>query len=298
MNLGGSLSEVPANLSGAPLLLVLGGMGLVVGIATGLFGVGGGFMITPLLNAILGIPYSLVVGSSLSFTLGTSSGAWARHLRLGNVEVKTMFILGGAAVCGTVLGADLHEYLRDICGKENFTLVMHGMFIVLLLLVAGLVWFGTQHERTDGKNLLQRCPLGPRISLPGAGLEGVSMTGLCLLGVVMGLGKGMLGIGGGVLFMPALLLVVGLDMHKAIGTSLDVVLFSSLAGVILYGSKGQASLWIVFPLLITSSIGAQIGVSLSQKLHAEKIRRYFAIMVMAVCVYIAMDFVFKLLKAN
>ncbi len=105
MNLWGSLSEIPANLSGAPLLLVLGAMGLVVGIATGLFGVGGGFMITPLLNAMLGIPYSLVVGSSLSFTIGTSSGAWARHLRLGNVEVKTMIILGGAAVCGTIADA-------------------------------------------------------------------------------------------------------------------------------------------------------------------------------------------------
>ena len=296
MNFWGSLSDVQAYLSGTTLLLTLGGIGLVVGIATGLFGVGGAFMITPLLNATLGIPYSLVVGSSMSFTIGTSSGAWVRHLRLGNVEVKTMIILGGAAVCGTILGADLHEYLSNLCGKEGFTLLMHGLFIGLLLLVAGLVWFGTQHERSDGKTLLQRCPLGPRISLHAVGLEGVSMTGLCLLGVAMGLVKGMLGIGGGVIFMPALLLVVGLKMHQSIGTSLGVVLFSSLAGVILYGGKDQASLWIVFPLLITSSIGVQIGASLCQRLHAEKLRRYFALLVGAVAVYVAIDFVIKLLS--
>jgi uncharacterized membrane protein YfcA len=287
-------------LDSAPLLIgLLGVIGLGVGVVTGLFGVGGAFMITPLLNVMLGIPYSLAVGSSLSFTIGTSSGAWMRHLRLGNVAPKTMLILGGSAVCGTVLGADLHGWLRASFGAGGFTLVMHGTFIGLLVLVAALVWFGRGEDR-EGFTALQRLPLPPRITIRGEGgwdVSGVSLPGLCAMGLLMGVGKGLLGIGGGVLFMPILLTVVGLSMHRSVGTSLGVVLFSSLAGVILYGVKGEASLWIVMPLLIGSCFGIQIGVWLCQRLGGRRLRGCFAALVCVVAMYIGSDFVRKLTHA-
>jgi hypothetical protein len=119
---------------------------------------------------------------------------------------------------------------------------------------------------------------------------------LLAAGLVVGVFGGLLGIGGGVLLVPILLLVVGLSVRQAVGTSLGVVLFLSLAGAITYGAQGQASLWIVAPLLIGSALGVQAGAWLCQKLHAQKIRRAFAVLALLVAACIAADFVAKWTK--
>lgn len=284
------LEGISPYLAGYPLLSVLFALGLVVGFMTGLFGVGGGFMVTPMLNVALGIEWQLAIGSSLSFTIGTSSGGWMRHARLGNLAPKTMVILAGSAVCGTDLGAGLNEYARDSLGEARFDVLMSGLFVVLLVVVAALVWFGASRERT-GRSLLQRLPIPPRIRIRSARLAGVSLPGLCAIGVFTGLLTGMMGIGGGVMFMPLLLLVVGLSMHQAVGTSLGIVLCASVMGVVLYGGKGDSSLWIVIPLLIASSIGVQIGTWVCQKLHASRLRRLFALLVVAVAISVAFKLV-------
>ena len=77
-----------------------------------------------------------------------------------------------------------------------------------------------------------------------------------------------------------------------------IVLFSSIAGTIIYGRSGQASLWIVMPLLLGSSIGVQVGVWASRKLHAAHIKKYFSILVLLVAAVIACDFIKKLLLLN
>mgnify|MGYP001215987653 CR=1 FL=1 len=289
------LDQIPSYLHDWPALLVaaMALMGLVVGVLTGLFGVGGAFLITPMLNVLLGIPYTLAAGSSLSFTLGNSSGAWARHMRLGNVAIKTVTILAGSAVCGTILGADLHVHLKTVFGVQTFTLLMHGMFLIVLLTSAYLVW--RPSAPASGLSLLQRLPVPPRITIRAARLRNISLPGLCAVGLAVGVLTGLLGIGGGVLFVPVMLLVVGLTVHQTVGTSLGVVLFGSLAGAILYGAKGEASLWIVMPLLIGSSVGVQIGSWLCSRLHAIRIRRYFALLVVGVAAVIAIDLVSKLL---
>ncbi|HAU38509.1 MAG TPA: hypothetical protein DCX07_12440 [Phycisphaerales bacterium] len=288
------LDQIPSYLHDWPALLVvaMAMMGLIVGVLTGLFGVSGAFLI-PMLNVLLGIPYTLAAGSSLSFTLGNNSGAWARHMRLGNVALKTMTILAGSAVCGTLLGADLHVHLKTVLGVRIFTLLMHGMFLVVLLTSAYLVW--RPPTQTSGLSLLQRLPVPPRITIRAAQLRNISLPGLCAVGLAAGTFTGLLGIGGGVLFVPVMLLVVGLTVHQTVGTSLGVVLFGALSGAILYGAKGEASLWIVMPLLIGSSVGIQIGSWLCTRLHAIRIRRYFALLVVGVAVVIAIDLALKLL---
>ena len=287
------LSEISANLSGPWLVGALAGIGLVVGVLTGLFGVGGAFLIVPVLNIALGIPYTLATGSSMSFTLGTGAAGWARHMRLGNVAVKTMTILSGAAACGTVLGADLHACLRHCLGQRTFTLTMHGLFIVALAATAWLVFAWSPRER-QGPSLLQRFALGPRIHIRQADMPGVSLPGLCLAGLAVGVLKGLLGIGGGVLLMPLMLVVVGLEIRQAVGTSLGVVLFSSLVGAVVYGQGGHASLWIVMPLLAGSIVGVQAGTWMCHRLHAQHIRRYFALLVLLVIVVVGWDFVRKM----
>jgi hypothetical protein len=288
-----SLHAVDATLAGPWLLLALLVLGTVVGALTGLFGVGGAFMITPLLANLLRVDWTLAVGSSLSFTIGSSSAGWLRHARLGNVAYKPMFIMAGAAVCGTTLGAHLHQTLKSRFGPDRFDMIMQGLFIALLVVVALLVLRAGSRDRS-AKSLLQRLPLPPRINLSAAGIDGVSLPGLCMVGLLMGVCSGTLGIGGGVIFMPMLLLVVGLNMHLAVGTSLGVVLCSALAGVLIYGARGQASLWIVAPLLVGSSIGVQLGAWLCDRLNATRLRRYFALVVIVVAGYLGVNFLLDL----
>ncbi len=272
--------DFEAYLHGAPLLGALVGFGLLVGVLTGLFGVGGGFLITPLLHVGFGIPYPLAIGSGLCMTIGTGSSGARRHVRLGNFELRSMLILAGTSMIGAVLGAMLNKSLNQKLGEHHYTLVMHSLFVVMLGVTAWTVGRSTGQHRT-GKSLLQRLRLPPHIDLPSAGLKHVSVPGICAVGIVIGVMKGMMGIGGGVLFMPLLILVVGLTPHQAIGTSLGVVVFSSIAGTLKYGFDGNVNLWVAMALLVSSVFGVQFGAWICHRLHAGKLRRYFAILVTA-----------------
>ncbi len=278
--------DVPhANLGGAALLASLAALGLVIGILTGLFGVGGGFMVVPLLSIVFGLDYRLAIGSSLVFTIGTGAGGLMAHRRLNNIAIKTMLIVTGGAVCGAPLGAMLVEHFSQTLGQHRFTTMMDVLFILMLLVVAGLLVHGAKDR--PRVSLLQRLPLPPYIHIMRGNLHGVSLPGLVAVGLFIGVLKGMLGVGGGVMLVPLLMVVVGLPVHQAVGTSLGVVLFSSISGAVAYGLEGSANLWIAMALLVGSAIGVQGGIWLGQKLRAGQIKRYFAILVLAIAAALA-----------
>lgn len=291
--------ELPADayLSGAALLCALAAMGAVIGVLTGLFGVGGAFLITPMMIVLLGIDESLAVGTSLCFVIGTAAAGYRRHARLKNVEPRSVLILSAGAVAGTVLGTLLHQFLRSALaeGALDFKVLMRALFVVLLMATAWLVYRGPGRHGS-GRSLLQRLPGWPRVDLPAAGVRDVSLAGLCLVGVSVGVLKGLLGLGGGVLFMPLLLLAVGLGAHQAVGTSLGVVLFSSIAGTMQHGMLGNVSLVVAMALLVGSSPGVQFGAWLCQSLHAARIRRYFAVIVFLAVVVVAADLAVKVVR--
>ena len=289
--------NVQAWLQGPALLAALGGFGLLVGVLTGLFGVGGGFMVVPLLHVAFGIPYPWAVGSSLAFTIGTGASGASRHWRLRNVEVRAAAVMGAAAFVGAMGGAAILGRLHRAIGRggaERFNLLMDGLFIVLLCVTACLVWRGSDRPRT-GASPLQRLALPPYVALPAANLARVSAPGLLLVGLGVGVLTGLLGIGGGVLFVPLLILVVGLGPHQAVGTSLGVVLLGSIAGTIKHGAMGHVSLPVAMALLAGSVFGVQIGAWVCQKLHAGRLRRWFALLVIAVAAVLVVSFVRKLL---
>ena len=120
-------------------------------------------------------------------------------------------------------------------------------------------------------------------------------TGLFAVGILIGVMKGMMGIGGGVLLMPLLIVVVGLTPHQAVGTSLGVVVFSSIAGAVKYGLDGNVNLWVVMSLLVGSVFGVQIGAWICHRLHAAKLRRYFAILVALVGLCVAGRLAYEIL---
>ena len=294
-----TMLELPADayLSGAALLCALAAMGTVIGVLTGLFGVGGAFLVTPMMIVLLGIDESLAVGSSLCFVVGTAAAGSRRHARLKNVEPRSVLILSAGAVAGTVLGTLLHQFLRSALaeGALDFRVLMRGLFVVLLMATAWLVYRGPSRHGS-GKSLLQRLPGWPRVDLPAAGLRDVSLAGLCLAGVGVGVVTGLLGVGGGVLFMPVLLLAVGLGAHQAGGRCRGVVLFSSIAGTVQHGVLGNVSLLVAMALLVGSSLGVQFGAWLCDRLRAARIRQYFAIIVFLAGVVVAADLAVKVVR--
>ncbi|MFW6062294.1 MAG: sulfite exporter TauE/SafE family protein [Planctomycetota bacterium] len=282
------LDQLEAYLDGPALVAGLAGFGLVVGVLTGLFGVGGGFMVTPMLRLLFGINFALAVGSSLCFTIGVSSSGAARHARLRNFEPRSMIVLALTSMLGAQVGGEGNAILQESLGAY-YDLTMKGLFIVLLAGTAAILFRGRPEHATK-RSLLQRMPLGPRLDLPRADRPGVSLTGLMLVGIAIGLLTGLMGIGGGVLFMPLLVLVVGLTPHQAVGTSLGVVVFSSISGTVKYGLAEHVSLWVALSLLIGAAIGVQIGAWVSTKLHDAHLRRYFALLVLGVVTWLAVSF--------
>lgn len=279
-----------ANLEGPLLLAALVGIGFVVGILTGVFGVGGGFLINPLLLVLLGMKEKLVVGSSLTFTIGTAAAGTARHWRLGNVELKTMLILVAGALPGVLLGKYILGAMEAM-GEETFRLTFRSFYLAVLLLTAAVVYRHFKRDRRT-KSPLQRLPIGPGVDLVDGKLKDVSLSGLLVVGVVIGAMKGMLGIGGGVLFVPLLMMVVGLGPHLAVGTSLGVVGLSSIFGTILYGtSEGGVNMSLVMILLVGSAVGVQIGGWLSPKLHGKQLQRYFVYVVLVAAVLVAVSLI-------
>ncbi len=294
-----ALWQLPdAALDGPGLLVALSGLGLAIGVLTGIFGVGGGFLVVPMLMVLYGIEESIAVGTSICFVIGTSAAGARRHMRVGNYESRTVFLLAGGAVCGALLGTQLHLALKAaLAGNEviNFQAAMRCLYLPLLLTTAWLVFRGAS-EREGGKSLLQRLPLGPRTTLAGGMLAGVSLPGLLAVGLGVGVLTGLLGIGGGVLFMPILLLVVGLSVHHAVGTSLGVVLFSAPAAAVRYGAAGSVSLSTALALLVTSTLGVQLGGWICDRLHASSLQRYFALIVLAAAIVVATDLVLMVLN--
>jgi uncharacterized membrane protein YfcA len=288
------LDDIPARLQGPELVAALLGLGFVVGILTGLFGVGGGFMVTPLLQLLFGLPWSLAVGSSLGFTIGTGASGAAMHARSGNFEPRSMLGVGGMGVLGAIIGVRLHHFLAAELGAEPYDLTMSGLYIVLL---GGTAWIISRRQLpTDkGTSLLQRLGGRPRINLPRADITDISLPGLLGVGLAVGTLSGLMGVGGGVLLVPLLILVVGLSPHQAVGTSLGAIIFMSASGAIGYAIDGQVSLWVVMSLLVGSTLGIQIGGAISRRLGGKALRQWFALLVLAVTLWLLADFLRELL---
>jgi len=284
-----------ANLQGPVLLVALAVIGLTVGILTGLFGVGGAFLINPILIVLMGMQETLVVGSSLTFTIGAAASGAARHWRMKNVEVKTMLILIVGALPAVLVGQLVHVAMRDALGPAFFAAVFRALYLAVLLVTAWAVYADTGRQ-VSGKSPLQRMPLGPRVDLSGGDLKHVSLPGLLLVGGGIGVANGLLGIGGGVLLVPLLLTVVGLKAHLAVGTSLGVAGLGSIFGTVLYGRIGNVNLLLVMMLLVGSAFGVQIGAWICQQMHAKKLQRYFACVVLLAVALVAADLAKKLIR--
>lgn len=270
----------------------LGALGFGLGIVSGLFGVGGGFLSTPLLRVLFGFSYPVAIASSLVNILGTSAAGTISHYRRGNVKPKAIALIGLGSVGGVLIGDAILRGLVDLFG-DHYTNVMHGLYIALLTVIAWRVSRPRDETPTD-HGLLHRLPLGPRVDLGGAHLKGLSAPGLAGLGVLGGLLAGAMGVGGGVLFVPILILAVGFTAHQAVGTSLGTMMVGAAVGVAVKGWRGEVDMGIGMALLVGSSIGAQAGAAICEKLHARRLKQYFAVLALLAAILVAADLIRRL----
>lgn len=267
--------------------------GLLVGFLSGLFGVGGGFLLMPGLNILFQMPAPLAVGTSLCQMIGTATAAVRRHLKLGNVDVKLSLIVMGGALGGVPLGSQTVDSLEGFGQYVIFgrmvpvvELVVRLAYLVLLLVMAALIYKEALRASlglrvTGGPWRGARLRIGPVVRFYGAGDQPISLFVVTYLSLGIGFLSAVLGLGGGVLLIPALIYVLGVPTRVAVGTSLLQMVFIAAYGTAFRAWAGAVHLGIAVLTLAGSTVGSQLGVVLHVKMAPHRIRKYFGLMLAA-----------------
>ena len=267
-------------------------IGLVVGMLTGIFGVGGGFLMTPALMIFLNIHGPTAVGTDLTVILANSSFGMLHRRGSGTIDVKLGLTIATGSVLGVLAGSHFLELLENapkiiIFGKEQETVQysLLCMFLVLMVWIAGYMSFDYKLNsgKTTGKRtgLLAAIKIPPYLYFPSLNQPQLSVLMLFILGFCVGILTGLMGVGGGIVLLPALVYLVGQQTNKAVGTSLLLVWISSLVAVIRKTSAGQVSLLLLLFLLAGGLTGTALGTKIGLNLAGHKIRRYFILVVIA-----------------
>ena len=270
--------------------LVLAGIGFVVGILGGFFGVGGGFIAGPLMF-LSGVPMNFVVGTDLAHMTGKSIVAARRHRVLGHVDIK----LGTLMVIGTVIGVEIGAQFIEHLEKYGIVDQVVGWFYVLIMLFVGVFMMfeslsasklmHTQNNPDEDSvafsgitNFINKIRIPPMISLPISGIQSISIWTILIVGLISGVLAGFLGVGGGFIRMPMLVYVIGAPTHVAIGTDLFEIIFSAGFGTISHALKGNVDILIALVMNIGAAIGAQIGALSTRFIVGPRIRLAFSIL--------------------
>ena len=294
---------------GHPVSLpALAGAGLVVGYIAGMFGVGGGFLLTPLLMYGFGVPAPIAVGSALCQKCGTSLASFLKYRHLGLGEPRIDVVMLGGSLIGVDAGTRLLGYLTRLdrwrVGSgppvPAVNVILDVLFVVMLSLIAAHTFHDAwstrgadslDDEQTRPGALVTRIRVPPYVDLPRVGLDRVSVPLLCYLGLLLGLASGLMGIGGGVLFMPILLHGFGLSARNAAGTGILLLFATVVVGTIEQAMRGYVSLELAMAILIGSSVGSQLGALSTLYLPNRTLRFAFSVLVAATVVLIAWDLI-------
>lgn len=271
-------------------------LGLSVGILSGFFGVGGGFLVTGGL-ILLGVPEFYAVGTGLALITGSSTINALKHRKLGNVD----FRLGLFMVMGSIPGVETAKRLLlylETKGLEGA--VIHYVYVVVLGLLGAFLlydWVRSGRKRGGGDvgppgpfvMRIRNFGLPPRVSLPVAGIPSISAWVLVVLGFCIGLFAGLLGAGGGFLLMPALVFLLGIPTITAVGTDLFQVMITGSFGALTYALDNKVDLLMALVMLGAASVGSQLGTMATRVVDGSRIRFLYALIVLAGSVSLALD---------
>ncbi len=273
-----------------PGLIILG---VGVGIIGGFFGMGGAWMVTPGLN-ILGFPMAFAIGTDIAHMAGKSLISTMRHGKFGNVDYKLGLTMLIGTIVGVEIGAQMVMWLERIGSVEK---VVRWIYVVLLILLAWMVFHdvavrkrkereaaarGEELDKTatglDWATTLHAIKIPPMVRFHQAGIYCSAWLPI-VVSLATGWLAGILGIGGGLIRMPALIYLVGCPTHVAVGTDLFEVAISGLYGAASYTFKGRTELVAALIMLIGAAVGAQIGAVATKYIKGYGIRIAFGLCV-------------------
>lgn len=287
------IAEISVN-----IFLVLG-LGGAVGLLSGLFGVGGGFLMTPLL-IFIGVPPPVAVGTQAVQIVGSSVSGVLAHMRRNNVDFLMGGVLTGGGVVGSAVGVWLFSLLKNT-GHIDLTISLG--YVVFLGVVGGFMMM----ESLPG--VLRRKPASPSRTVRGPGRHGwiqslplkmrfrrsklyISALLPGAIGFLVGLLVAMMGVGGGFLIVPAMIYLLGMPTQVVIGTSLFQITFVTAVTALLQAMVNQSvDAVLAFLLLVIAVVSAQVGAKLATRIKGEHLRVMLAAMVLFVALRLAVDLV-------
>ena len=281
-----------ANLSVNGLVIV--GLGGLMGILSGMFGVGGGFLTTPLL-IFYGIPPTVAAASAASQVTGASVSGVFAHTRRGGVDYLMGGVMVVGGVFGTFVGAVLFRLLQELGQIDT---VINILYVIMLGAIGGMMGnesFQSLRAMRSGKRLPARkrrhhplvANLPWRWRFYRSGLY-ISPLAPLLLGFATGILTMLLGVGGGFILVPAMLYILGMSASVVVGTSLFEILFVTMVSTMMHSLTTKAvDIVLALLLLIGSVTGAQIGAQFAQKFRPEYLRLILAVVVILVALRLA-----------
>lgn len=270
--------------------LLLAGIGFLVGILGGFFGVGGGFIAGPMMFWT-GVPMNFVVGTDLAHMTGKSIVAAKRHRALGHVDIK----LGAFMIVGTIIGVEIGARIIEALVASGLVDIVIGLVYITILVIisAFTAWESIRALRmirTDHLDVkdavgfqgisrrVHSIQIPPMVSFPNSGIASISLWTVLGVGFITGLLAGSLGVGGGFIRMPLLVYLVGVPTHVAVGTDLFEIMFSSGYGMLTHALKGNVDVLMALVMQTGAAIGAQIGAISTRFFIGPRIRLFFSVL--------------------
>jgi uncharacterized membrane protein YfcA len=287
------IAEVSVNLF---LLLGLGG---VVGFLSGIFGVGGGFLLTPLL-IVIGIPPPVAVGTQAPQILASSFSGMLAHMRRGNVDVRIGLVLAIGGLIGSVLGVWLFGLLRrlgqiDLAISLSYVLFL-GTIGALMLAESVRAWMRVRARpgaltKRHRHLWLHGLPFKIRFHRSRLYISALMPLGL---GVVAGILVAVMGVGGGFMLVPAMIYLIGMPTAVVIGTSLFQISVVTAATTLLHAASNRTvDVFLALALIVGGVVGAQLGSSVGARLRGDQLRILLALIVLGVCAKIGHDLIVR-----
>ncbi|MBN9243133.1 MAG: sulfite exporter TauE/SafE family protein [Mesorhizobium sp.] len=277
-------------------VFVLLAMGAAVGFLSGMFGVGGGFLITPLL-IFYNIPPAIAVATGANQVIASSFSGALSHMKRGTLDFKLGGVLLAGGVVGSTVGIWVFSLLRSIGQLDLFISLL---YVVMLGTVGGLMFYESVNairatrsgaaptlKKSGQHNWIHRLPLKMRFR---ASKLFVSVIPIIALGAAIGFLSSIMGVGGGFIMVPALIYLLRVPTNVVIGTSLFQIIFTSAYTTLVHATTNQTvDAMLAFLLMVGGVAGAQYGVKAGQRLRGEQLRALLAMLVLAVAIRLAID---------
>jgi hypothetical protein len=281
-------------------VLVIVGLGAITGVLSGMFGVGGGFLTTPLL-IFYGVPPTVAAASAASQVTGASVSGVLAHGRRGGVDYQ----MGGVMVAGGIIGTGIGALLFKLfTALGQIDTLINLLYVLLLGGIGGFMardaWRAIQAQRSGvplpakkrrHHPLVANLPLRWRFYRSGLYISPLAPL---LLGVLTGILTMLMGIGGGFVLVPAMLYILGMSANVVVGTSLFQILFTTIATTLMHAMTTHAVDIVLASLLLVGSVtGAQLGARLAMQVPAERLRMVLAVLVLIIAARMALGLTWR-----